>query len=120
MKRTEKKSLRVSEGVRRHLRTTGGQPTIPPNRRRYGCPLTRMGNRLQISMKSRRFVRAREPRVLEAELRHARKYLPVLAVLEEIPERSAFPGHAWKLEPEPWRHCPHLSLVVFHWCAWLP
>jgi hypothetical protein len=112
--------LCVSAGVRRHLWTTGGQPiqpTIPLNRRRYGCLLTRMENRLQIPMRSRRFVLAREPRVLGAELHHAQKCLPVLAVLQEIPERSASPGHASKLDPEPRRHCPQLSLVVFHWCA---
>ena len=103
-------SLRVSEGVRRHLWTMGGQPiqpTNPLNRRRFGCRLTRMRNRLRIPMRSRRFVRAREPRVPEAELRPAQKNLTVLAELQEIPGRSAFPGHASKLEPEPQLRCLH-------------
>jgi hypothetical protein len=101
-------SFRVSAGVRRHLRTTGGQPirpTIPLSRHRRGCRLTRLGNLPQIPKKSRRFVRARELRVLGVELRRAQKFLPVLEVLREIQERSAFPGHAPKLESEPVFHC---------------
>ena len=78
------------------------------NRHRYGCRLTRMGNRLRIPMRNRRFVLAREPRAHGAELLHAQKYLPVLAVLREIPERLAFPGRALRLEPEPRLRCLHL------------
>ena len=66
-----------------------------------------MGNRLQIPMRSHRFVRAREPRVLGAELRPGQKFRWVLAALREIPERSASPGHVSKLEPEPRLHYLH-------------
>ena len=77
------------------------------NRHRYGCRLTRMGNRLRIPMRSPRFVLALEPRAHGAELLPAQKYLTVLAVLRENPERLAFPGCALRLEPEPRLRCLH-------------
>jgi len=94
------KPLRVSAGVRCRLGTRCAHSihsTVPLNRlnrRRFCCRLTRKKSPLRIPMRNRRCVRERALPVLEAELRHGQKFRPVLAELWEIPEHSAFLGHA--------------------------